>query len=498
MRSAPPALVGMDTPTTSTIKKHTFTNALLTISLQLLLWSSLFPLSIQIFLFALSKVDASLFLADILCIAAAGTSLLVILLHIVIVRLRDNIFSNWAKVAAAVFKVMILFASCTAVLLWITTVGLGIILALARQPTCRPASADTHDLWRKGRICVLQRIALVVSMLSFIVSFILCFAYNVSHDPFAAGLFGSRQPNLCLSPSDLQRSPQMAVKRHSTLSFKCRSALLSPIAVSSPLRISSPLRRTMSINVDKPDALGISSPRLSIEKSPLLSKSPSQSSAHSSVRSNDTTDSSQNQLRPTTYIPSTTRTYQPSRVPTDYVPSPHGTHLYSPKRHPKAIASPLRVEAPIRPVEPYALRRVAPAIDTTPVHTTSLYTSRRVSSTFLTPTSMIPPLMTNSSSPMRESNTHQASTPVHMPLTRPINLYSSRRAPTPFAPTTYATDQALPKRDPRARGLPDYSTRVPSTMLAPPPSIRQLNSARRGVSYASNTSSIYSRHVNDV
>ncbi|KAI5211641.1 hypothetical protein E4T38_01279 [Aureobasidium subglaciale] len=254
----------------------------------------------------------------------------------------------------------------------------------------------------------------------------------------------------------------------------------------------------MSINVDKPDALCISSPRLSIEKSPLLSKSPSQSSAHLSVRSNDTTDSSQNQLPPRAYMPSTTRTYQPSRVPTDYVPSPHGTHLYSPKRLPKAVASPSRGKPPVRPVGPYALRGAAPAIDTTPVHTTSLYTSRRVSSTFLTPTSMIPPLMTNNSSPMREPNTYQASPPVHMPLSRPINLYSSRRAPTPFAPTSCPTDQALPKRDPKAQGLPDYSTRVPSTMLAPPPSVRQLNSARRGVSYASNTSSVYSRHVNDV
>ncbi|KAI5200311.1 hypothetical protein E4T39_05800 [Aureobasidium subglaciale] len=63
------AAVGMDTPT-QTPKKHSFTNILITISLQLLLWSSLFPLSIQISLFALSKVDASLLLADILCIAA--------------------------------------------------------------------------------------------------------------------------------------------------------------------------------------------------------------------------------------------------------------------------------------------------------------------------------------------------------------------------------------------------------------------------------------------
>ncbi|KAI5200259.1 hypothetical protein E4T39_05799 [Aureobasidium subglaciale] len=329
-----------------------------------------------------------------------------------------------------------------------------------------------------------------------IVSFILCFTYNVSHDPFAAGLFGSRQSNLCLSPSDLQKNPQMVVKRHSTLSFKCRSALLSPIAVSSPLRISSPLRRTMSINIEKPDALGNSSPRLSIEKSRLLSKSPSQSSAHSSVRSDSTADGMQNQQPPTAYMPST-RTYQPSRVPTDYVPSPHGTHLYSPKYLPKTTASPSRAEPPIRPVEPYALRRAASGIETTPVLTTSLYTSRRVSSTFLTPTTMIPPLMASGFSPMREPKAYQPSPPVHRPLTRPTNLYSSRRAPTPFAPTAYAIDQAMPNRDPIVRGPPDYPTRVPSTMLAPPPSIRQFNSARRGVSYASNTSSIYSRHVSD-
>lgn len=151
----------MEASTTQQSERHSFTNNLITISLQLLLWSSLFPLSIQVSFFALSEVDSSLFLTNIICIAAAGTSLLVILIHSLIVRLQGSVFSRWAKTAATVFKVIILFVSCTAVLLWITTVGLGIIFTLARQPTCRPASSGTHEMWRKGRVCVLQRIALV-------------------------------------------------------------------------------------------------------------------------------------------------------------------------------------------------------------------------------------------------------------------------------------------------------------------------------------------------
>lgn len=62
----------METPTTHNHKQHSFTNTLITISLQLSLWSSLFPLSVQISLLALHKVDKSLFLTDVICIAAVS------------------------------------------------------------------------------------------------------------------------------------------------------------------------------------------------------------------------------------------------------------------------------------------------------------------------------------------------------------------------------------------------------------------------------------------
>jgi hypothetical protein len=62
----------METPTTLIHKQHSFTNTLITISLQILLWSSLFPLSVQISFFALHKVDKSLFLTDVICIAAVS------------------------------------------------------------------------------------------------------------------------------------------------------------------------------------------------------------------------------------------------------------------------------------------------------------------------------------------------------------------------------------------------------------------------------------------
>jgi hypothetical protein len=64
----------METPTTFKPKQHSFTNTLITISLQLLLWSSLFPLSVQISFFGLHKVDKSLFLTDVICIAAVSFS----------------------------------------------------------------------------------------------------------------------------------------------------------------------------------------------------------------------------------------------------------------------------------------------------------------------------------------------------------------------------------------------------------------------------------------
>lgn len=65
--------VGMETTTLHNHKQHSFTNLLITISLQLLLWSSLFTLSVQISLFALSKVDKSLFLTDVICITAVSS-----------------------------------------------------------------------------------------------------------------------------------------------------------------------------------------------------------------------------------------------------------------------------------------------------------------------------------------------------------------------------------------------------------------------------------------
>lgn len=347
------------------------------------------------------------------------------------------------------------------------------------------------------------------------------------------------------------------VTRHSTLSFKCRS-MLSPIIASSPLRISSPLRTTANASDEKSNGLGISSPRQSIEKSPLLAKSPSlsHSVSHSithSIVSNDSVGSSN---QPSTAYVSSSRTYQPSRVPTAYVPSPHGTHLYSPKHLPKAVVSAMSDEAskqppaavlrlpqqtplapkrappivprrtssvsryipielqhapsssrhiPIEPQRDPTLPQVAPtalqqppAAETTPIQTTSLYTSRRVSSTFLTPTSdMRPPLIAKPASPGRELDTFPASPPVHMPLTRPTNLYQTRRAPTPYNHAAQGNGPVPPRRLPIAYKPSDQS-RVPSSLLAPPPSVRQLNSARnRGVSYASSTSSVYSRLVTD-
>ncbi|KEQ75052.1 hypothetical protein M436DRAFT_43303, partial [Aureobasidium namibiae CBS 147.97] len=495
------ASVGMETPTTHSPKRHSFTNTLITISLQLLLWSSLFPLSVQVSLFGLSKIDKSLFLADVICIAAAGTSILVVLLHTLVARLQDKVFSRWAKVAAAIFKVTTLFFSCIAVLLWITTVGLSIIFAFARQPTCRPASYDTHDMWRKGSVCYAQRAALVVSMLAFIVSFVLCFTYNVSHDPFAAGLFGPTQTGVCLTKSDLGRTTPM-VNRHSTLSFKCRS-MLSPIAISSPIRISSPLRAMMNANDEK------SARPLSIDKSPLLSKTPSP--LHSATSSIDSVSGQP----PAAYIQSAR--YQPSRVPTAYVPSPHGTHLYSPKHLPKAIVSamsadlkpPTAAAAAYPPQRAPTLPKIAPAISypapsITPIQTTSLYTSRRVSSMFMTPTAhMAPPLINKTPSSERKLDTFASSPLAHMPPIQPKNLYSTRRAPTPYVPYKPATpapsqvSSDAPRRFPVASAYAPSSVRVPSSLLQPPPSIRRLRSADRGVSYASNTSSIYSRLPTD-
>jgi hypothetical protein len=326
------------------------------------------------------------------------------------------------------------------------------------------------------------------------------------------------------------------VVRHSTLSFKCRS-MLSPIAIGSPIRISSPLRSTMNASNEK------SSTRpLSIEKSPLLSKTPSLS--HSAQSSMD----SMNRQPSTAYIPSDR--YQPSRVPTAYVPSPHGTHLYSPKHLPKAVVSamsedvrpPAAAAVAYPPQRAPTLPKLAPAIahrapsvprrapsiprhipiipqqapaspqrdlvrEVTPIETSSLYTSRRVSSMFMTPIAhMAPLLISKTPSPERDLDTFPASPPVHMPLTRPTNLYATRRAPTPYTPYTpykpavqqaaQQTGPTAPRRFPAATYTPSSHMREPSSLLAPP-SIRRLRSADRGVSFASISSSIYSRLTSD-
>jgi hypothetical protein len=330
------------------------------------------------------------------------------------------------------------------------------------------------------------------------------------------------------------------VVRHSTLSFKCRS-MLSPIAISSPIRISSPLRSTVNANNEKSSTRPIS-----IEKSPLLAKTPSLS--HSAQSSMD----SMNRKPSTAYIPPDR--YQPSRVPTAYVPSPRGTHLYSPKHLPKAVVSAMSEE--VRPPTAAAiayppqraptLPKLAPAIvhkapsvprrapsiprhipiipqqppaspqqdlvrEVTPGETSSLYTSRRVSSMFMTPIAhMAPPLISKTPSPPeRDLDTFLSSPPVHMPITRPTNLYATRRAPTPYTPytpykpavqqavqQTGQTGQTAPRRLPGAAYTPSSHLREPSSMLAPP-SIRRLRSADRGVSFASISSSIYSRLTSD-
>ncbi|KAI4751799.1 hypothetical protein E4T52_05534 [Aureobasidium sp. EXF-3400] len=185
---------------------------------------------------------------------------------------------------------------------------------------------------------------------------------------------------------------------------------------------------------------------LSIDKSPLLSKSPSP--AHSAQSSID----SINGPPSAAYISSSR--YQPSRVPTAYVPSPHGTHLYSPKHLPKTIESaiaadlkpPTAAAAAYPPQRAPTLPKVAPAIvyrapsvpkrapslprhipivpqqppvspkrnpvpEITPIQTSSLYTSRRVSSMFMTPTAHMAPPLTKTPSPERKLDTFPSSPP---------------------------------------------------------------------------------------
>ncbi|KAI4717406.1 hypothetical protein E4T48_06394 [Aureobasidium sp. EXF-10727] len=359
--------------------------------------------------------------------------------------------------------------------------------------------------------------------------------------------------------------------------------------------ISSPLRATMNASDEKSHGLGISSPVLDVEKSPLLAQTPSLESIPSR---NDSVGSSKKLSK--AYLPSD-RTYQHSRVPTAYVPSPHGTHLYSPKHLPKNIVSAMSEEvvkpppaaaslntpqrglsllkrtpsarrqappiAPPRPQRnpsisrhipivpqrvPSLTRQVPAVVETTPyepqqaptlpqiaptapqrgpvadaprIQTTALYTSRRVSSMFMTPTSeMAPPMMAKTHSPERKLDTFPASPPVHLPLTKPRNLYQTRRAPTPYNPITQTTGPAAPRRFPvpytpsnlsnptpvsavsghsrcaSSMALPPsvLAPPPPSSLLAPPPSIRTLNSQlRRGVSYVSTTSSVYSRLPSD-
>lgn len=110
---------------------------------------------------------------------------------------------------------------------------------------------------------------MLIRLLS-VMSSTLCLIYNIAGDPYNAGLLGCRQPSICLSPSDFQRSPQM-VKRQSTLSFKCRSA-------TSLIFVSSPLRQQTTIDDQQSIGLGIKSERRSIEGNSLLAKSSSDSS----------------------------------------------------------------------------------------------------------------------------------------------------------------------------------------------------------------------------
>jgi hypothetical protein len=71
----------METPVRNQ-KQHSFIATLVTVSLQILLWSSIIVLSIKVSLFATSSIDASLFLTDVLCIGAVSHSSIGVFHHV--------------------------------------------------------------------------------------------------------------------------------------------------------------------------------------------------------------------------------------------------------------------------------------------------------------------------------------------------------------------------------------------------------------------------------
>lgn len=159
--------------------------------------------------------------------------------------------------------------------------------------------------------------------------------YNISSDAFTAGLFGSRQ-RVCLSPSDFQRSPQ--VVRRSTLSFKCRS-------VTSLNPVSSPSRKEMQVDDKEPAGLGISSHRPPTDNTPLLSKSPSCSSAGSNRTLGYLPCQPQTAHVPcqpqTAYVPCQPQpVYVPCQPRPVYVPPVELPTIHSPRRVPTTLLTP--------------------------------------------------------------------------------------------------------------------------------------------------------------
>ncbi|OCL02691.1 hypothetical protein AOQ84DRAFT_392786 [Glonium stellatum] len=203
-------------PTRRKIPRRQLTLIIITVCLNILLWSSIFSLIASFYLFGADSRDITMLVSQILTLTSAFVSILYTILHTVVSR-KQKTWSE-TRLQSSLLKKTCYVAirlAVTLCILWLLTSGWNLITA-ARQPVCLPSSTHKPG-WETGPTCVVSRISATMSLIALIASCVLFGILAVVRRPFEADLFRNvYNPPACPTTTT---TPKSSARPSRTVSF---------------------------------------------------------------------------------------------------------------------------------------------------------------------------------------------------------------------------------------------------------------------------------------
>ncbi|OCK97233.1 uncharacterized protein K441DRAFT_16083 [Cenococcum geophilum 1.58] len=235
------------TPTRSKIPRRQLTLIIITVCLNVLLWSSIFSLIASLYSFGADPGDVTMLASQVLTISSALVSIFYTILHSVVSR-KQKTWSERRLQRSLLKKTCYLAIrlAVTLCILWLLTSGWNLITA-ARQPVCLPSSTHMAG-WDTGPTCVAGRMSAAMSFIALIASCVLFGILTAVRRPFEADLFR----NVYTPPIYPTVTPKSSTRPSRTVS--------RAVSFSSSTSRSHSSMRTASVSTPDVEALDLNAP----------------------------------------------------------------------------------------------------------------------------------------------------------------------------------------------------------------------------------------------